>query len=214
MDKSEKDKAKNVRRGAKGSLTRTINATKELIEAHRSKQEVNESFEGVKRAHKVLLTRHEEYAVLLDDEEFQEAEMWMQTCTSEYVACSIQCHDYVNMKNDDKGIDNHNIVVNESSTVSDDASNVTEGSVELTKPSTSTQNESYPNETQSHKVTKSISSPKKSFTVKHEKAKLPIFSGNVRQYFIFKSDFKHAVEAQYSERNTLAVFKFRACQFN
>ena len=47
----------------------------------------------------------------------------------------------------------------------------------------------------------------KLFTVKHEKAKLPVLTGDVRQHFIFKSDFKHAVEAQYSERDTLTVLR-------
>jgi hypothetical protein len=54
-------------------------------------------------------------------------------------------------------------------------------------------------------VTKNVklSSP---FALKHEKPKLPKFDGDVRQYFIFKSDFQHAVEAHCSERDTLTIF--------
>ena len=47
----------------------------------------------------------------------------------------------------------------------------------------------------------------KSFTVEHEKSKLSVFTGDIRQYFIFKSDFKRAVEPQYSERDTLTVLR-------
>jgi len=176
MDKAEKDKAKNVRRGAKGSLTRTMNATKVLIEARRSKGEVNEAFEEVKKAHKVLLTKHEEYAVLLDDEEFNDAEMWMQLCTSEYVACSIQCYDYVNEKDDDNETENViEVVNNESSAPSDDGntSNAAEGNIELPEQPTSNSNESNP--TQAPEQTTSTPSSAKPFAVKHEKAKHPIF---------------------------------------
>ena len=35
----------------------------------------------------------------------------------------------------------------------------------------------------------------KSFYVKHEKPKLPTFYGDVRKYFIFKSDFQHAIKS-------------------
>ena len=50
--------------------------------------------------------KHEEYAIMLNDEEFEEAELWMQACTSEYAACSILCHDYANKKNEDSGTNN------------------------------------------------------------------------------------------------------------
>ena len=60
---------------------------------------------------------------------------------------------------------------------------------------------------QSPEIVQPSPSTVKPFTVKHEKAKLPMFTGDVRQYFIFKSDFKHAVEAHYSERDTLTVLR-------
>ena len=45
----------------------------------------------------------------------------------------------------------------------------------------------------------------KSFYVKHEKPKLPTFYGDVRKYFIFKSDFQHAIESHCSERDATTV---------
>ncbi len=33
------------------------------------------------------------------------------------------------------------------------------------------------------------------------------FDGDVRQYFLFKSDFHHAVETHYTERDTLTIFQ-------
>ena len=49
------EKAKHVRRAAKGTLTRTLNAGNMLLEAKRSMQEVREAFEEVKAAHTDLL---------------------------------------------------------------------------------------------------------------------------------------------------------------
>ena len=44
---------------------------------------------------------------------------------------------------------------------------------------------------------------------KMEKPKLPKFSGDVREYAIFKADFKHAIEPRYSKRD--AVTLLRTC---
>ena len=48
------DKAKNVRRAAKGTLSRAINIGKELIDAERPVCEVMEAINGVKEAYKSL----------------------------------------------------------------------------------------------------------------------------------------------------------------
>ena len=45
------EKAKNVRREAKGNLTRTLNAGKMLIQAKRPSQEVREALEEIKAAY-------------------------------------------------------------------------------------------------------------------------------------------------------------------
>ena len=42
---------------------------------------------------------------------------------------------------------------------------------------------------------------------KLEKPKLPVFAGNVRDYAIFRSDFKHAIEAKYSKRDSITLLR-------
>ncbi len=216
MENQGKDKAKNIRRGAKGSLTRAINATKELIGASRPENEVKQAFEAVKKAHEVLLTKHEEFAMLLEDDEFEEAEKWMQACTSEYIAFTMICHDYMNKMSDEIAKNaSDNVVNNElnaesgnESNVSDEGNEVVEQpAVEVIEQSAVSDNENESNKDQNPEMIQPSPSTAKPFTVKHEKAKLPVFTGDVRQYFIFKSDFKHAVEAQYSERDTLTVLR-------
>lgn len=44
-------------------------------------------------------------------------------------------------------------------------------------------------------------------TFKLEKPKLPVFAGNVRDYAIFRSDFKHAIEAKYSKRDAITLLR-------
>jgi hypothetical protein len=79
MDKEIKSKAKNARRGAKAALTRAMNVTNELIEASGSKSEVKQAFEELRRADEGLGMKHEEFTMLLDDEEFEEAEKWCKS---------------------------------------------------------------------------------------------------------------------------------------
>ncbi|XP_068747415.1 uncharacterized protein [Montipora capricornis] len=42
---------------------------------------------------------------------------------------------------------------------------------------------------------------------KLERPKLPVFAGNVRNYGIFRSDFKHAIEAKYSKRDSITLLR-------
>ena len=83
----EKEKAKNVRRAAKGNLTRTLNAGSQLLEAKRPLQEVRDAFQEVKVAHTDLVAKHEAYTMFLNDEEYTEAETWMDDCTCNSVGC-------------------------------------------------------------------------------------------------------------------------------
>ncbi len=46
-------------------------------------------------------------------------------------------------------------------------------------------------------------------TFKMEKPKLPRFSGDVREYFIFREDFEHAIEHRYTKRDAMTYQ--RAC---
>ena len=42
---------------------------------------------------------------------------------------------------------------------------------------------------------------------KMEKPKMPKFSGDVREYAIFRSDFKHAIDARYSKRDAITFLR-------
>ena len=40
-----------------------------------------------------------------------------------------------------------------------------------------------------------------------EKPKLPKFSGDVREYVIFRADFKHTIESRYSKRDAITLLR-------
>ena len=40
-----------------------------------------------------------------------------------------------------------------------------------------------------------------------EKPKMPKFSGDVREFAIFKADFKHLVEARYIKRDSITILR-------
>ena len=55
--------------------------------------------------------------------------------------------------------------------------------------------------------TKHESSVKVSCGFKMEKPKVPRFAGDVRDYAIFRSDFKHAVDSRYSKRDAISLLR-------
>ena len=169
------DKVKNVRRAAKGTLTRAINACKELISSNRPVNEVTEVFQGLKGAYKALEGKHDEFTMLLDDKDFDETEEWMQACSREYTTCSIMFNDYVNAnvsKNEEHNVLEQSEVNNEE--INEDGEN-NENQCQSEEPDTAEEELNISNVSESNKS----SSP---FSLKHEKPKLPKFDGDVRQY--------------------------------
>ena len=183
------DKAKNVRRAAKGTLSRAINVGKELIEAKRPVDEVMEAFNAVKEGYKSLKVTHEDFPMTLNDTEYNEAEEWMQACNREYMTFSMSSNDYDYV--------NANIAKNDDAVLINQNNGNTDGvNEEVNVDNENEENQSENDDSVSidipHDDTASVVSRTKStklFSLKHEKPKLHKFDGDVRQYFIFKSDF-------------------------
>ena len=178
------EKAKNVRPAAKENFTRTLNAGNMMIEAKRPVKEVREAFAEVKAAHNDLVAKHEAYTMHLNNDEYEEAEVWMDNCTREYITFSMLVNDYTDNTNEHKG----NKVIQDDNEAhnSDNVDNVSQ-------------------EKEEH--VESAEASAKPVVLKHEKPKLPCFYGDVRKYFIFRDDFKHAVEKQCNARDTIAILR-------
>ena len=190
----EKDKAKNVRRAAKGNLTRTLNAGNQLLVAKRPLEEVRDAFQEVKAAHTDLVAKHEAYTMFLNDEEYTEAETWMDDCTRNYIEFSMLVNDYTHdtdapspqLQGEENEDEENEDEVNEA-----EVQNVVSGE----------------HENEGNTSAKTAEASAKPVVLKHEKPKLPTFYGDVRKYFIFREDFKHAVEKRCNARDTIAILR-------
>ena len=125
------EKAKNIQRAAKGSLTRVMQTTDILINAERPCEELRINLDDLTKFFEALLAKHEEYTILLDDEEFEEAEIWMQRCMEDYNECKMRANDYIREKTErDKLLQvNINKVVNDNEEFNDVNVNVNEMSM-------------------------------------------------------------------------------------
>ena len=180
------EKAKNVRRAAKGNLTRTLNAGKMLIQAKRPSQEVREALEEIKAAYTDLVSKQEAFTMYLNDEEYAEAETWMDDCIHEYMTFSVLANDYTDGASEHE---EHEVTVNDENNEAHSLADV----------------DSHENE-DNHSAQLAVASAKP-FVLKQEKPKLPSFHGDVRKYFIFRDDFEHAVENHCNARNTIAILR-------
>ena len=93
--KEQIEKAKNVRRAAKGKLTRTLKTVSVLLDAQRPVPEIEVVLQEAKEAYTALVTKHEEYTMFLNDEEYKEAEIWLNESTNEYTRMSVVVNDYL-----------------------------------------------------------------------------------------------------------------------
>ena len=228
------ERSKNVRRAAKGCVTRAIATVNTLIEAKRPGEEVRDALKSLKTSFEALAVKHEDYTMFLNDEEFTEAEVWMEDCTHEFNQCTMIAKDYVNddkQKNENNGGQgNGNMIAGEvvhqneagsngpNDYVNADATNVNVDNGEVNVNDVNVNEESSNVDESEDKngievgsqVSNAIHREKQpilSVSLKHEKSKLPVFNGDVRKYFIFKDDFKHASESRLSERDTITILR-------
>ena len=190
----EKDKAKNVHRAEKGNLTRTLNAGNQLLEAKRPLEEVRDAFQEVKAAHTDLVAKHEVYTMFLNDEEYTEAETWMDDCTRNYIEFSMLVNDYTH----DTDAPSPQLQGEEN----EDEENEDEDEVNEAEVQNVVSGE---HENEGNTSAKTAEASAKPIVLKHEKPKLPTFYGDVRKYFIFREDFKYAVEKHCNTRDTIAI---------
>ena len=182
------EKAKNVRRVAKGNLTRTLNAGKMLIQAKRPSQEIREALEEIKAAYTDLLSKHEAFTMYLNGEEYAEAETWMDDCISQYMTFLMLANDYTD---DASEHEEHEVTVNDENNEAHSLADI----------------DSHENE-DNHSAERAVAvASAKPFILKQEKPKLPSLHGDVRKYFIFRDDFKLAVENHCNARDSITILR-------
>ncbi|XP_072178137.1 uncharacterized protein [Diadema setosum] len=178
-EQKEKD-LKIKRRTAKAKLTRLLNALQKLLDSNRNLDEVTESLQSLELAYKDLEEKHEAYCEIIeDDEQFLKEGTWLEECQSNFMDMQIKAKDCIKAKASEAS------ERAETQPAVNDSSNV--ASPERPDESNSPQVES-------------------AFRVQVERPKLPHFSGDVRVYSTFKSDFHHLID-RYSKRDAMAILR-------
>ena len=192
------EKAKNIRRAAKNALTRAINSARTLIAAKRPPNEVLEALKDVEKVYGDLVGKHEGYTMFLTDEEYEDAEFWMADCTDGFTRCGIEVMQYVDC------FKKENSQVLETTLESEGNAHGQNNVTVQIEAGTETYEEENGTGQEVSAKDKKINKP---LMLKHERPKLPTFYGDVRKYFIFKNDFKHAVESHCIERDAITVLR-------
>ena len=223
--------AKMNRRTSKAALTRAGKAVNHLIDAGRPREEVSQSLLFYKQTYDNLVVKHEEYASLIEnDEAFTVEEHWLEECQEAFMNLETKAKLYIESKaievinvqqssitveactsdsvsnleekmDGETSMQNSNGIPNMYETAPSCAIN-TSPVVEAPDPITSVKHTpaSHANEQPEQSMNQTCS-------FKMEKPKMPKFSGDVREYAIFRADFKYAIEARYSKRDAMTFLR-------
>ena len=132
--------------------------------------------------------------MFLNDEEYTEAETWMDDCTHNYIEFSMLVNDYTHdtdAPSPQLQGEEHEDEENEDEVNEAEVQNVVSGE----------------HENEGNTSAKTSEASAKPVVLKHEKPKLPTFYGDIRKYFIFREDFKHAVEKCCNARDTITILR-------
>ena len=183
-----------------------------------------------------LVSKHEEYTNLLeDDEELEKEELWIDSCQSSFMKLDIDAKNYiesrdisiesksksaVKLKLKDKSGESSSsgmigMQVAKGAELTDDISQenlsgATNNSVNQEEVIVNAQSdrqgdgETTQNRTNDRDKNETGTVYNvKSCCLQMEKPKLPKFSGDVREYAIFRADFKHAIETRSTKRDSI-----------
>ena len=185
-----------------------------------------------------LVSKHEEYTNLLDDdEEFEKEKLWIESCQSSFMKLDIDAKNYIESRDipiesksksaaklkDTSGESSSSGMIGmqiaKGAELTDDLSQeklsgATNNSVNQEEVIVNTQSDCQGGGDTTQDKTNGI---KKNGTgtvynvklcgLQMEKPKLPKFSGDVREYAIFRADFKHAIETRYTKRDSITLLR-------
>ena len=227
---AELKRAKISRRTAKSAFTRALNALENSVENERPVKEVNELLNKFQRAFDGLVSKHEEFTTLIDDDgEYENEERWLAQCHDIFMKSEIKAKTFMDHVQDDKAskdendesADNSEIVniptaeaVAEGLQQSDGIQNMQDVTLDVSNDEIviirENDDREHSQQQEGAAVVSTSNRPReteKFCSFKLERPKLPVFSGDVREYAIFRSDFKHAIEARYTKRDAITLLR-------
>lgn len=230
MAEEELKEAEKIRRNAKAALTRSGNWLNNVIEVKRPGSEVRDALNKVEKAYDELVVKHEDYTKLIDDDtKFEEAENWMEECQGSFMNYVMRAKMYLEslVSQENQNLESNAATEKSNELIPIGISSMQSGMDVVSGPTfhgneqipivNAGQNNSTPplnnennNVNENVQVPNLVSGPITSSNVcsfKMEKPKLPKFAGDVREYAIFKADFKHAIEARYTKRDSITFLR-------
>ena len=88
--------AKIKRRNSKAALTRQGKTLSIQVSGNRPAEETKRELEKYEQKFSELLSKHEEFIMLLEeDTEFEQEELWMEDCQETYLKLKIDTEDYL-----------------------------------------------------------------------------------------------------------------------
>ena len=226
--------AKINRRTAKAALTRAGKCLTHLINGERPQEEVSQSLLIYRQAYENLVSKHDEYTSLIEnDEEFAEQEFWLEECQENFMSLESKSKVYMESKNETEQSNNKvKACTNDASVAEACTSNANvlmpkDGETSMqnsdgistipnmheigsaidtinTLPAAQASNSVNEISPVSHANEQSMN---QTCGFKTEKPKMPKFSGDVREYAIFRADFKHTIENRYSKRDAMTILR-------
>lgn len=178
-----------------------------MIEKERPEREVRDALFKVQGAYETLIEKHEEFTKLIEeDEQFEEQEAWLEDSQYMFLALETDAKFYlesqlpINVKkrqpNDTENRSESEISISDLSKVHVDNVESDANDTQLvTKESNTVVNALLVNEVDKRSSEGVKVVQKETCSFKMEKPKMPKFYGDVRDYVIFRSHFKHAIEA-------------------
>ena len=188
-------KAKVYRRTAKAALTRIGRSLIYLVEQGRPVAEVEEELEKFRSAYLRLEERQEKLTSLLDDTEFEVEEAVMEESQQQFLEITVRTKDFIKSKAE----------AGEKPLKTNSQEPTATGPSEETPDSNEAVGACGSGEL--GKVSRvSMTQPSKP-KFKSIRPKLPLFSGDVRTYHEFKSDFKYMVERDFDDRDAVTMLR-------
>ena len=207
-ESAEYKAAKLTRRNAKASLTRSGRALLHRITNQRSVDEVQETFANVEKVYDDLVQKHEKFTELIEEDEAIEVEEhWLEEYQRQFLDLESRAKEYVQETLNDKGssetADNEQGAI----TVDDETTENENTNVEEICSGTQVETPHNQNNEQAGQDSSAQDNTSEICGFKIEKPKMPRFNGDVRDYAIFKSDFKHIIGTKYNNRDAITLLR-------
>ncbi len=172
--------------------------------------------------------KHEEFTSLItDDSEFETEEKWLTECQEYFLRIDLGLKTYVEsvdaeisktelqqpagmigMQNEsapeevDSSTQNMGVEMPEEITTATDGSVIYDAQNDVSNVQIGATNN-----LETTNISTRAMNNEQSCGFQMEKPKLPKFSGDVREYVIFRADFKHTIESRYSKRDAITLLR-------